>query len=563
MRITNKIIQNNNLNNLTVNKVLEDKLATQMSSLKKINRPSDDPVIAIRALRLRSNFEEVKQYNERNAEDAESWLDITDGALSNVSGVLESMVADYTKGANGDLTTDQRDILLTSLKHYRDEVYSTADVDYAGRYVFAGYRTDTSIKFGETRTGNNKLQYDITYQFNRDDIDQIDYVDTVTRGTNGAGQNVVLDLRKLSRSNYEDYDGISDETNVTSTQIHRIILPYQNIDDLITGADGFTISHVISTGTPPVQSTENVAIVPSKIYPHNATDSGLNQTVNGVVCETPYDIAVADPDAVVVLKDTGEILLGSNIYSRMMGYRDNDTTANINEGEIRINFRKSEWLADDLRPEHYFSCTSTDTVKLNAQGGPTVIDYNHKYLEGKYDADQPIEYDVGTGQVIRINTMAKEAFNPIIGRSLDDLIASIEDVQNLEKIQAQMAEVLKLPMDLAQQQKAQKQYDAVSKAYTLAKNTMQHLFEHGITRVQGFSDAASLAFTACGSRGSKLALIKNRLEDQQVTFEDLKSKNEDIDMAEVITNLTSAQLTYQASLMAIGKVSNTTLLNYL
>ena len=59
MRITNKIMQRNNLSNINTNKVNEDRLSTQMSTEKKINRPSDDPVVAIRALRLRSGVTEV------------------------------------------------------------------------------------------------------------------------------------------------------------------------------------------------------------------------------------------------------------------------------------------------------------------------------------------------------------------------------------------------------------------------------------------------------------------------------------------------------------------------
>ena len=62
MRITNKIMQRNNLSNINTNKVLEDKLTSQLSSEKKIVRPSDDPVIAIRALRLRSKEEPPHHY---------------------------------------------------------------------------------------------------------------------------------------------------------------------------------------------------------------------------------------------------------------------------------------------------------------------------------------------------------------------------------------------------------------------------------------------------------------------------------------------------------------------
>ena len=79
MRITNKIIQNNAITNINVNKVMEDTLNTQLATGKKVNRPSDDPVVAIRALRLRTNLSEVDQYYEKNVPDAESWLTITEG----------------------------------------------------------------------------------------------------------------------------------------------------------------------------------------------------------------------------------------------------------------------------------------------------------------------------------------------------------------------------------------------------------------------------------------------------------------------------------------------------
>ena len=74
MRITNKIMQMNNLSNINANKVNEDRLSNQMSTEKKINRPSDDPVVAIRALRLRSNVTEGTQYSSKNIPDAESWI---------------------------------------------------------------------------------------------------------------------------------------------------------------------------------------------------------------------------------------------------------------------------------------------------------------------------------------------------------------------------------------------------------------------------------------------------------------------------------------------------------
>ena len=55
MRMTNKIMRNNSLYNINQTKIMEDKLTNQMTNQSKIVRPSDDPVVAIRALRLRSD----------------------------------------------------------------------------------------------------------------------------------------------------------------------------------------------------------------------------------------------------------------------------------------------------------------------------------------------------------------------------------------------------------------------------------------------------------------------------------------------------------------------------
>ena len=54
MRITTKMMQNTSLRNLNINKARQEMLTNQMSTGKNITRPSDDPVIAIRALKLNS-----------------------------------------------------------------------------------------------------------------------------------------------------------------------------------------------------------------------------------------------------------------------------------------------------------------------------------------------------------------------------------------------------------------------------------------------------------------------------------------------------------------------------
>lgn len=56
MRITNNIILHNTTGNINGNKVNVNNLNNQMTSQKKIQRPSENPVIAVRSLRLRTTL---------------------------------------------------------------------------------------------------------------------------------------------------------------------------------------------------------------------------------------------------------------------------------------------------------------------------------------------------------------------------------------------------------------------------------------------------------------------------------------------------------------------------
>lgn len=511
MRITNKIMQRNNLSNINTNKILQDRLSTQMSTEKKINRPSDDPVVAIRALRLRSSVTEVTQYYSKNIPDAKSWLSVTEDALHNLSEIITKMITQCTKGSSGELKTEDRQIILEQLQALADEVYSTGDADYAGRYVFTGYRTDTSLSF----LNETDLKYTITEQLGKDSLDSITFVD--------MGK-----LLDINSSNFNDTNmaGITD-TDVSASEIYRIRLAYDNCDpDSVP-----TITY-----TDPDTGTE-VTLTATTIHSY----------------DNPY--AKVEDEGVVYVPETGELLLSKANYDKLMTVKDKESTT-ANEAEIRVTYEKSHWNKGDLRPEHYFACTSED-----ADGNK--IEYNSSYLEGNAER-QDIEYDVGFNQTIRVNSTADECFQHGIGRETADIISAMQDVLDLEKIKTTL-ENLKKEYE-GQDDKLetiQNQLDAVEKALTYAKDKEQRLFESGITAFQKYLDDANLCITNCGTRSSKLSLIETRMQNQKTTFETLKSENEDADITEVAIYLTSAELTYEAALMATGKIMQTTLLNFI
>jgi len=541
MRITNKIMQRNSLSNINDNKVLQDNLTTQMSTQKKINRASDDPVIAIRALRLRSNVTEVTQYYSKNIPDAESWLKITEDALKSTSSVVTNMIEQATRGSNGDLTSEERKIIIEQLKALGEEVYKTGDASYAGRYVFTGYRTDTSLSFQQE---TKDITYNLTEQLDKTAIDQIKHVNI------GA-------LSDWTNANYATDANVSamDETKVSTADVYRFRLAYNDID-----------------GVEPVISYTDTAGNPQTI---TADDTVLSNDTTTYTPD-PYTYISQNPGKVLLVKDTGELLIGKDIYDSLMATKDDPTTSLVNEAEIRITYEKTNFTGNDLRPEHYYACTAT-TWETDASGNYVLdgggnkipkdlpvnpIQYNQDYLKGVVDK-QSIEYDVGFNQTIRVNSTADESYNLGIGREVDDLVSALQRVVNLEDLKKNIENKIKVTTDENDLTKLKNQLTATEKALTFEKDTCQKRFEKGITSFQGYLDETSLAITNVGTRSSKLELIESRMQNQKTTFETLKSKNEDIDITEVAIHLSSAELTYSAALQATGKIIQNTLLSYL
>ena len=522
MRITNKIMQRNNLSNINTNKVYQDKLSTQMSTQKKVSRPSDDPVVSIRALRLRSNVTEVTQYYSKNIPDAESWLSVTEDALKNLTEIVTNMIKQCTKGSNGDLKSEDRQIILEQLKALGEEVYSTGDADYAGRYVFTGYRTDTSLSFDK----EYNTEYEITEQLDNNSITRMTKIDT--------GK-----LLDITAANFNNTDNSSiTEQDISSTEVYRIQLAYDNCKE---------------KGSPSIsfQEKQNDGSYKTVTWPD--PDSGDPAIKEFSSTEDPYT-QLGDDD-IFYVRDTGEILLGKNRYETLMSCKDDPTSSGTNEGEIRVTYQKDHWVKGDLRPEHYFACTSTD-----AEGKETK--YNQSYLDGTSEK-QVIEYDVGFNQTIRVNSTADECFQHGIGRAVDDLVQAMQDVIDLETVKTRLENLQENTTDENDLKILSKQMEAVEKALTLSKDKSQKMFESGITTFQGYLDDANLCITNCGTRSSKLELIDNRMKSQKTTFETLKSENEDVDVTETAIDLKSAEMTYEAALMATGKVMQTTLLNYI
>lgn len=625
MRITTKMMQNTSLRNLNINKARQEMLTNQMSTGKNITRPSDDPVIAIRALKLNSSLDKIDQYYEKNAADAASWLELTDAAISTVNGILSNDIkANINQICNSYMKVKDREAVILSLTNAVKEIYSTGNADSAGRSLFTGYRTDMPLTMKFDKFEKNV----ITEQLTNAAIDKKTFVRTGN-------------LKSINEGNFMSQD--TTEYKVSTDDIYRIRLAYGEVDiKAKVGADGKPIkdeyesnidigfmsdanvqgnSAQISTGSVsafvsvdvnkvPAEAVFNIVgdntprrlqkgdsllvgdkvtltyeedgtfkIVDENTNPPETASIGSNITKDSsgrsvVTFDEKFKTSLAisnyypsgsddkaylsvvgedNANKLTYIADTGELLLGENIKKRLSEL-PSDT-------ELRVTYEKSNWKENDLDPVHYFY---TERTTKSASGKDKTIKYNENFLvDPSANGKQIIEYDVGNNQSLRVNTTADEVFTHDIGRDVEEVVEMLKEYGSLEESLNTVESMIKSEKyDGEELKRLEEQKAALGEAMTRVGNKINKRCQALIKDGDGYFERAQLAETDCGSRESRLRLIQNRLSMQQTNFGELVSENEDADYTDLVIQLKSIEMTYEAALSSISYVMQTSLLDF-
>lgn len=140
MRVTFNMIANNVLKNLSSNLIRLEKLQNQLSSGKKIIKPSDDPVSTSRLIELKSTLNANKQYS-RNIDFLKTELNVADKALQDISSTLTRVKKLAVRGANETLSEENRNAIAEEVDQLIDHLIQIGNTNVSGRYIFGGYKT--------------------------------------------------------------------------------------------------------------------------------------------------------------------------------------------------------------------------------------------------------------------------------------------------------------------------------------------------------------------------------------------------------------------------------------
>lgn len=167
MRVTDKMNKIQVLNNIQKNRTELSGLQNQAATMKRVTKPSDDPMASAKILATRTDNKNLEQF-EKNITFAKSFLESTESALSQVSEALVRAKELAIQGASDTNGGSPREMISSEIAQIYNSIVEISNRRLGDRYIFAGYQTQAAPfnhsgeyggDDGEIKVQNQKGQY--------------------------------------------------------------------------------------------------------------------------------------------------------------------------------------------------------------------------------------------------------------------------------------------------------------------------------------------------------------------------------------------------------------------
>jgi flagellar hook-associated protein 3 FlgL len=211
MRIASKTIYERITSSL--NSAYSDMSKAQevVSSAKRINKLSDDPVGLVTVLDLRSSLSNIDQLG-RNVSMGKAWLTASESSLNQVNDILTDAKALTIQMSSATTGSTQRANAAGVVDQYLNQIISLANSQSGGRSIFAGTDTDKTpftLNAAGTQVDYNGNETAFSVKIGNDSNVAVGKVGSEIFGENWDSNNIfktLIDLKTALRNN--DISGI-------------------------------------------------------------------------------------------------------------------------------------------------------------------------------------------------------------------------------------------------------------------------------------------------------------------------------------------------------------------
>lgn len=142
MRVTHGMISNQVVFNLQNSISRFFKLQNQMSTNKRINKVSDDPIGTVKDLSYRERLTEITQF-KANISIGSTWLASSDRAIADMNSAIKDAQSIAIEMSNDTNDANAREAAANEVQSLFDQIIGAGNSQLQNSYLFSGYRTRT------------------------------------------------------------------------------------------------------------------------------------------------------------------------------------------------------------------------------------------------------------------------------------------------------------------------------------------------------------------------------------------------------------------------------------
>lgn len=529
MRITNNMLVKDMLWNANNNLVNMAKRQTELSTGKKIHRPSDDPVGITQVLKYKTDIRETEQYN-KNITDALGWLEVSESSLTNIKDILQRVRELTVQAANGTNTAEDTQKIKVEVEELTNEILVAGNATSAGRYLFAGLETNKKL-FNPDGTFNidltserRDLKHVVAYEVSVGEVMPI--------GTHPADLFGVVS----SNSFFEGVltRGVTQTTKATQTVLKaNVNLNYDYTADVLDigiGGNIYNVDETLLENTPMNPMTKQRFVDAIKSATFGATP--LSD-----VADVFFDL-------------NNQLVVQAKAYGAATTITDLTTSAGFTGVTVTpgVNGSTSTLTGTGTITDAAVAAESgTHTLVLQLDDKRVKIDVDFSTLNTANDLQIALQTQLDT-QFPPAGTITATAVN---GGTLNFIVNSINDGN---------AHTFSMDYVVAQRSEMVTDLQNLMAALDTKDNTV---LQTSLGKMDLHLDRVLVAMGEIGGKSNRVEFIKSRVEENEITFTSLLSKVQDVDMAEAIMYFKNLENIYRASLSVGSKVIQPSLVDFI
>lgn len=530
MRITNNMLVKEMLWNANNNLTSMAQKQRELSSGKRIHRPSDDPVGVTQVLKYKTDIREAEQY-KKNITDAQGWLDVSESALHNVKDILQRIRELTVQAANGTNTPEDTQKIKVEVDELTKEILVLGNSTNAGRYVFSGLETNKKL-FNDDGTYNIEMSSDRV-----ENKYTMGYEVSVGEVMN-VGVHPIDIFGVINEPNFfQDFFLKGSASTEKATQ--SVLTAQVKLDTDFT-ANGLDVTIEGIT-----YDVDESLLVNTQSYP--MTQARLLEALRDAPATAPAtgklsdvaDIYFSDKDQLVIqAKDRGAVAI--TLPAASTGYGSPDMTLGVDGAQAVLS--GSENLTD---------------ADIDAATGVHVLTFQ----VGDVRKNIPIDF-TGLSTASDLETALQTALDGAFS-GLGLTVSAVDGAPltvTLPGSNDGSKQTMSSDMLVATQSQMINDLQALSTALSSKDDAV---IQESLNRLDLHLDKVITVMGEIGGKTSRVEFIESRVAENILTFTGLLSNVQDVDMAEAIMLFKNLENIYRASLSVGSKVIQPSLVDFI